>query len=135
MKKHYRQTLFFLLFTIFHFAAKAQPTESQIKKIDSVLTILHQRAMFNGVVLIAQNGKPLYEKALGIANIANNEALTPHSSFNLASISKQFIAMMVMQLKEKGKLQIQTTNKDFLYQKFVAPFLNKTQKTFQTIPR
>lgn len=117
MKKHYRQTLFFLLFTIFHFAAKAQPTESQIKKIDSVLTILHQRAMFNGVVLIAQNGKPLYEKALGIANIANNEALTPHSSFNLASISKQFIAMMVMQLKEKGKLQI-----DDKVQKYLPSF-------------
>jgi CubicO group peptidase (beta-lactamase class C family) len=39
-----------------------------------------------------------------VANAKTNEALKFNSSFNLASVSKQFFAMMIMQLKETGKL-------------------------------
>lgn len=83
----------------------SQYTTQQIENINSTLTKLHEQAMFNGVVLIAQDGKALYKKAFGIANIQTQESLTPNSSFNLASVSKQFVAMMTMILKEQGKLQ------------------------------
>ncbi|WP_229379978.1 serine hydrolase [Fibrella forsythiae] len=96
-----------------------QPLSKQLKTVDSVLTILHNQAMFNGVVLVAEGGKVVYKKALGTMNITTNEPLTTSSAFNLASVSKQFIAMLIMQLQEKGKLRyddpVQTYLPDFPY--------------------
>ncbi len=96
-------TLLFLFFCTH--LSYAQYTPQQIESVNSALTKLHEQAMFNGVVLIAQEGKPLYKKAFGIASIQTQEALTTTSSFNLASVSKQFVAIMTMILKEQGKLQ------------------------------
>lgn len=92
----------------------AQISKPQIGTLDSALTLLHQRGMFNGVALVAQNGKPLYQKAFGIADLQENTPLTTHSAFNLASISKQFMTMMVMQLKEKGKLRFDDRVQQYL---------------------
>ena len=77
---------------------------TKIQTIDSVLTTLYEKQLFNGTVLIAEKGKILYKKAFGIAG-ANGKPLTVDAAFNLASVSKQFFAMMVMILKEQGKLQ------------------------------
>jgi len=82
----------------------AQPAPAQLRQLDSVLTQLNRQAMFNGVVLVADHGKVLYKKAFGVANITTQKPLQTTSAFNLASVSKQFIAMMVMMLQEKGKL-------------------------------
>lgn len=93
---------FVLLF--FPFISFSQHTK-KITRIDSVLTYLHQRQLFNGTVLIGENGKVLYKKAFGIANPESKTPLTTASSFNLASVSKQFYTMMIMILKDQGKLQ------------------------------
>jgi N-acyl-D-amino-acid deacylase len=84
-------------------ACLGQPNP-KIVKIDSALTYLHQRQLFNGVVLIGEKGKILYKKAFGIADPVSGRALTTASSFNLASVSKQFYAMMIVMLHEQGKL-------------------------------
>ncbi|GAB3956450.1 hypothetical protein GCM10028805_46340 [Spirosoma harenae] len=87
--------------------------------------------MFNGVVLFAEQGTIRFQKVLGTANIATKEPLTIGSAFNLASVSKQFIAMMIMQLQERGKLNydeaVQTYLPDFPYQAIsVRDLLNHT---------
>ncbi len=107
--------LIFLLFLI-PFIAFSQPSK-KITRIDSVLTYLHQRQLFNGTVLIGEKGKVLYKKAFGIANPQTQAPLTTASSFNLASVSKQFFTMMIMQLKEQGKL-----NYDDAVQKHLPQF-------------
>jgi N-acyl-D-amino-acid deacylase len=107
--------LLFLLFLI-PFISQAQPSK-KITRIDSVLAYLHQRQLFNGTVLIGEKGKVLYKKAFGIANPKTQAPLTTASSFNLASVSKQFFTMMIMQLKEQGKL-----NYDDAVQKYLPQF-------------
>lgn len=92
-----------LLLIVFPLFSIAQ-WNAKIKTVDSVLSRLYDRQLFNGTVLIAEKGKLLYKKAFGIAG-ANQKPLTTASAFNLASVSKQFFAMMVMMLKEQGKLQ------------------------------
>lgn len=92
----------------------AQTTPQQIQRIDSALTALHRQAMFNGVVIIAKDGKTLYQKTFGGTDYPEKTPLTLHSSFNLASISKQFTSMMVMQLKEKGKLRFDDPVQQYL---------------------
>jgi len=89
----------------------------KLERIDSVLNYLHQRQLFNGTVLIGEKGKVLYRKAFGIANPQTLEPLTTNSAFNLASVSKQFYTMMIMILKEQGKL-----NYDDLVQKYLSSF-------------
>ncbi len=109
--------LFFFAFTLLSVGAMAQSNQEKITRIDSVLTYLHERQLFNGTVLIGEKGKVLYKKAFGIANSQNQEKLTTVSSFNLASVSKQFYAMMAMMLKEQGKL-----NYNDLVQKYLSIF-------------
>src|SRR4029079_17661998 len=74
---------------------------SQQEKLDSLFAAQKD---FSGVVLIAENGKPIYEKAVGYREFEGQISLQTSDIFELASVSKQFTAMIIMMLKEKGKL-------------------------------
>jgi CubicO group peptidase (beta-lactamase class C family) len=74
---------------------------SQPKWPDYVLAV---HKSFNGVVLIAENGKPVYHNAFGYREYDKQVPLQTTDIFELASVSKQFTAMIIMMLKEKGKL-------------------------------
>ena len=63
-----------------------------------------ENKIFSGTVLIAVEGKIVFEKSVGFANIETKSPLTENSSYRLASVSKQFTAMGIMILKEQGKL-------------------------------
>ncbi len=71
------------------------------QKIDSVLSTVPE---FSGVVLIAEQGKPVYYKATGYLNFETKTQLDTTAIFELASVSKQFTAIVIMMLKEDGKL-------------------------------
>jgi N-acyl-D-amino-acid deacylase len=111
MIKSIFRCLFFLAFAQ---TLSAQPTQSQILSLDSALTQLHDQGMFNGVVLLADHGKLLYKKAFGTTDIDKEIPLQTSSAFNLASISKQFVAMMVLMLQEKGKLRYEDKVQQYL---------------------
>lgn len=74
------------------------------KKLDSLFTTLSKQGTINGCVLVAEDGKPVYEKAFGYANFDTKQLLTNQTMFELASVSKQFTAMAIMQLHQQGKL-------------------------------
>jgi CubicO group peptidase (beta-lactamase class C family) len=64
---------------------------------------------FNGSVLVARDGKVLLAKGYGMANFEHDVPNTPRTKFRLGSITKQFTAAAVMQLAEKGKLDVDDT--------------------------
>jgi CubicO group peptidase (beta-lactamase class C family) len=74
---------------------------SQQEKLDS---LFKEEKKFSGVVLIAENGKPVYHKAFAYREFAGQIPLQKSDIFELASVSKQFTAMIIMMLKERGKL-------------------------------
>ncbi len=88
--------------------------DARLRRLDSVLAYLNQRGLFNGVVLLSSNGKVRYQKALGIASLVSRSPLTIHSPFNLASLSTQFMAVLIMQLKEQRKLRYDQPVQDLL---------------------
>lgn len=90
-------TILLLLFLSNSFGQKAE-------KLDEFFTSLNKEGKFIGNVLIAEKGKPIYQKSFGLANEQTKEALNANSVFELASVSKQFTAMAIVILKEKGKL-------------------------------
>jgi CubicO group peptidase (beta-lactamase class C family) len=59
---------------------------------------------FSGCVLVAQRGIVLYKKAFGWADHEKRDSLKLSSSFQLASVSKQFTAAAIMLLHQQGKL-------------------------------
>ena len=74
-------------------------------KVDSIMESAVTNKHFNAVVLIAEKGKVKYEKAFGYREFAQQVVLKKTDIFELASVSKQFTAMVIMMLKEKGLLQ------------------------------
>ncbi|HTE30036.1 MAG TPA: serine hydrolase domain-containing protein [Chryseolinea sp.] len=72
--------------------------------IDSVVQGVVDTAKFNGNVLVAKDGKIIYQRSIGLANYDTHALLNDSSVFELASVSKQFTAMAIMMLKEQGKL-------------------------------
>ncbi|MBP7408665.1 MAG: serine hydrolase [Flavobacteriales bacterium] len=59
-----------------------------------------------GAVLVAQSGKVLYERALGLSDLSNKTPLTTANQFRIGSVTKQFAAVAIMQLAEAGKLKV-----------------------------
>ncbi len=73
-------------------------------RLDSLMLALHGRGQFNGSILVSVNGKLLYEKAYGKADLSKDEDFTTSTPCYLASLSKQFTAMGIMMLEEKKLL-------------------------------
>lgn len=61
---------------------------------------------FNGVVLIGQKDSVFYSQPFGYANYAIRDSLTLNSAFQLASVSKQFTAVAILQLYEQQLLDV-----------------------------
>ncbi len=67
--------------------------------------VFQQSPRFNGTVLIAYQGKVLYQSAQGFNDPSRKQKLNLASAFNLASLSKPFTALAVAQLVEDRKLR------------------------------
>jgi len=55
---------------------------------------------------IYQNGKMIYAKGYGLANVEENIPITPQTVFDIASVSKQFTAACILLLENEGKLKL-----------------------------
>ncbi|WP_338870137.1 serine hydrolase domain-containing protein [Spirosoma sp. SC4-14] len=102
------KTLFFIGLMTLTISSVAQPNTSQSKtaRIDSFLTALATHNLFNGSILVAEQGKIIYQKSVGYADVNRHMKNTDTAQFNLASLSKPFTAIAVLQLVQKGKLKL-----------------------------
>lgn len=64
---------------------------------------------FNGNVLVAQKDIILYQNSFGFAKFQDSILLNNNSKFQLASLSKTFTSVAILQLVEAGKLSLTTT--------------------------
>jgi CubicO group peptidase (beta-lactamase class C family) len=76
------------------------------KDLDEYLNAAHDVWKFQGATLVAKDGKVLFEKGYGMANIELGVPNTPEMKFQIGSITKQFTATAIMQLAEKGLLGV-----------------------------
>lgn len=79
-------------------------TNPKALKLDTLYSELYDKGNFNGSVLVAENGNVIFEKSYGIADEQTNRKLNDSTIFELASVSKQFTAMGIVQLVKEGKL-------------------------------
>ncbi len=78
-------------------------------KIDSYINAYVDQGWFSGSVLVAKDGNVVLSKGYGMANLEHNIPNTAQTKFKLASITKQFTAMAIMQLQEQGLLSVNDT--------------------------
>lgn len=103
-----------ILFTIFIAAFLNVTGQNKQEKLDQFFSALAENKQFNGNVLIAENGKILYEKSFGYADFSTKRNNNANSSFPIASITKTFTSTAILQLKEKGKLELKDPVSKFL---------------------
>ena len=87
------------------------------KQTDSLTELCDATAntgLFSGAVLVGVKGNVVYKQAFGLANREWNNANTTDTKFRLASVSKPFCSILVLQLVEDGKLSLDDKISDWL---------------------
>jgi len=114
MQKNYLMKLTLLFFIFFSSLSSQGHSQLLNSRIDDLISdyVVHQQ--FMGTVLVADQGQVIFAKGYGLANAEQNIPNTPETQFGIGSITKQFTAMLVTQLIEKGKLRLDNTISDFL---------------------
>jgi CubicO group peptidase (beta-lactamase class C family) len=66
-----------------------------------------QVEQFSGSVLVCMDNETVFKNGYGMANLEHDVSNTPDTKFRIGSITKQFTAMTIMLLEERGKLKIE----------------------------
>jgi D-alanyl-D-alanine carboxypeptidase len=79
------------------------------RALDAYIAQLAKEERFSGNVLVARDGKPVFEKSYGLANRSDNIPNSAQTRFSLGSINKHFTKIAVGQLIAAGKLSTSDT--------------------------
>lgn len=84
-------------------------TKKVSQKLDALLKRINKRHDFHGSLLVAKNGKIVYNNQVGYKDFKKKEQLNKKSVFQLASVSKQFTAAAIMILYERDQIKLSDT--------------------------
>ena len=93
------RTAFFISLLLIAIRSSGQEGAS---KIDSLMTAYFRNGVFNGTVLVTRHNEVIFKKAFGIADRDWNTPNTSDTKFKIASISKPFTALLILQLAERA---------------------------------
>ena len=82
-------------------------SNDKIAEIDHVIETLFGNNQFSGTVLVSVKGKVIYKNAVGYANIKDSILNTCDTKFRIASFTKPFTAMLILQLVEDGVIELE----------------------------
>ena len=94
--------------------AKETPMPPLDVLINGVYSSLDGKAASGIAVLVSKDGKVLYEKGFGYADIEKKELIAPNTKFRIGSITKQFTASAILKLQEEGKISVTDKLSKFL---------------------
>lgn len=88
-------------------------TADQTARIDTLFTTFAKPEAPGASVMVIHQGKPVFARGYGLANLAQLVPCDRNTNFRLASVTKQFTAMAVLMLAERGKLLLDERLADF----------------------
>lgn len=112
MKKHKLSFLLILIFNIFiPVTSKAQTKikniQAALPAIDKVFKNYAEKNHFPGIVYgLVVDGKLIHTSSTGYTDVEKKIMASPQSCFRIASMTKSFTAMAILQLRDHGKLQL-----------------------------
>ncbi len=93
----------------------AAPAAAQdVARMQQIARESLEREEFTGSVLVARGGEVLLDQGYGLANREWNAANDGDTKFRLGSVSKQFTAVAIMQLRERGLVDIDAPIKTWI---------------------
>lgn len=79
---------------------------AQHKQLQQFITGYATKNQFNGTILVQKGTKTIYHQNFGIAERRFNIPISMHTNFKVASITKMFTAVLILQLFEAGKIDL-----------------------------
>ena len=99
------KSLLLVLFTTTLFISNSS-AQSKADKMEELMTLYSGYGQFNGSVLVSENGKVIFKNGFGMANMEWDIPNATNTKHRLGSITKQFTAMLILQLVEAEKLNL-----------------------------
>ncbi|CAM4286660.1 serine hydrolase [Zobellia roscoffensis] len=87
--------------------------EFDTTKIDSLFTSLDNHDRFMGSVALSKNGKTIYSKTIGYADIETEQKINTDTKFRVGSISKMFTSTLTFMAVEENKILLDQPLADF----------------------
>jgi len=97
-----------MIFCLYGGTALAQlPASDELgNRVDAVAKQLLSRHTVGVSIAVAREGRLILAHGYGMANVEHSVAVTPETVFHIASISKNILAAVVLQLVDQGKLRL-----------------------------
>jgi CubicO group peptidase (beta-lactamase class C family) len=95
-------------------SAQHHNLEPPVSKIDQIMQARAAAGDFNGSVLVAREGHILYEHGFGFANIEWKIPNDVQTKFEIGSMTKQFTALLILQLVNEGRIKLDGHVSDYL---------------------
>lgn len=108
-KKQINPFIFLLLPIAFIFviqSCKQAETSIENVAVDKIFAPWDNSNTPGAAVAVVQNGKIVFKKGYGSANLEYDVPITPKSIFHIASVSKQFTVFSILLLEKQGKLSL-----------------------------
>ncbi len=103
-----------IIVCLFALAINSGVAQSKKDKLDKIMKAYHRYNMFDGSVLVAEEGKIIYKAAFGLANREWNISNTTDTKFMIGSVSKPFTAVLMLIQVQKGLISLDKTISDYL---------------------
>ena len=82
-------------------------SQTSEKIVDALFHDFDQADAPGAAVIVVKEGKPVFAKGYGLADLKKKILCTTNTNFRLASVTKQFTAMAVLNLVEQGKFSLE----------------------------
>ena len=86
--------------------------QAQVEQIDNLFSEYSKDESPGASVLVTMDGKIIFKKSFGFANLEEKNLVNSRTNFRLASVTKQFTAASILILVQRGLLTLETTLTD-----------------------
>ncbi len=106
MKKFLQESKLFWIFLFIAFLVSLVSADEKTDKVDKLFSKWDSTVSPGAALAIIKDGKIIYKRGYGMANLEHNIPLTPTSVFRIGSTSKQFTASCIAILALRGKISL-----------------------------
>jgi CubicO group peptidase (beta-lactamase class C family) len=103
-----------MIFSMLALRTESRAQDKKAAAVDEVFLDLTKAGSPGCALGVYRDGKIVYSKGYGLANLEENVAITPQSVFDIGSTSKQFTAASILLLEKRGKLSVSDDIRKYL---------------------